>query len=136
MPVEINNPDEQETIEVSLSEYEAVKVLAAGIAEQNTAIQQQNAVTQEAVKTLADSISTLAASFKELMQGMNIVVNVPEQPAPVVHIAASELPAPVVNVTIPEQPAPVVNVTTPEQKARTVKVKRNKAGYAEGYTIE
>lgn len=46
-----------------------------------------------------------------------IVVNVPEQPAPVVHVAAPEVhvaapPAPVVNVTSPD-----VNVVVPEQKA-------------------
>lgn len=148
-PVQINNPDEQETVEVALSEYEAVKVLASRIAEQNTLVQQQNTALQEAVKALAihtteqnasiqqqntslqeavkaltENVITIASTLKELAQGMNIIVNVPEQPAPVV------------NVQVPEQPAPNVTVQTPEQKPREVSVKRDKNGYTEKYIIK
>lgn len=120
---------EDERVEIPLSEYETLKTLGPKIA-------QQNALVLDAIKTLTDNVGTLAVSLKELLQGMNIVVNVPEQPAPVVNFMAPEQAAPVVNVTMPDAPVPVVNVTTPEQKPRTVKVKRNKNGYAEGYIIE
>lgn len=144
--VQVNNPNEPETIEVSLAEYEAVKALAAGIADQNAAIQQQNTVTQEAVKSLteqsamvlksldalrgemveqAETLTAIFGTFKDALAGMNIIVNVPEQPAPVVQ------------VTVPEQPAPIVTFTAPEEKKRKVTVKRNnKSGLAEEYTIQ
>jgi HK97 family phage portal protein len=58
-----------------------------------------------------------------------ITLNVPEQPAPIVHVNVPEQRAPVVHVAppavtlnVPEQLAPVVNVTVPEQRAPVVHV--------------
>jgi hypothetical protein len=138
MPIEVNNPDEQETVEVPLAEYEAVKVLAAGIAEQNALMLKSiDALRGEMVaqaETQTTNMGAFLDAFKEMFSGMNITVNVPEQPAPVVNFSA---PAPVVNFTAPEQPAPIVNVSTPAEKGkRVVKVKRGKNGYASEYEIE
>ena len=59
-----------------------------------------------------------------------IIVQVPEQPAPVVHVAPAQ-----VTVIVPEQPAPVINVTAdvkmPETE-ETITIERDGAGLMKG----
>lgn len=136
MPVQINNPNETEMIEVPLSEYEAVKALAAGVAEQNAAVQQQNAITQAAVKALGEQVLTAAkenkavmetftAAIRDALAGLQIVINVPEQPAPVINI-----PAPVVNIA----PAEVTVKASPDKKKKvSMTMKRQSDG---SYKVE
>jgi hypothetical protein len=81
----------------------------------------------------------------EQPQGQPINVNVPEQAAPVVNVAAGA--APQVTVNVPEQPAPIVNVEQPAKASmdepvdvrivadtttRVKRVYRDKAGRIEG----
>lgn len=136
-PITIDNSRPEDTVEIPVSEYEFIKSIAGGIAKQNALVQQQNAATQEAIKSLAERIVEMTEELKQAIAGMNIVVNVPEQPAPVVNFTAPQQPPAAVTVNIPEASPPIVNVTTPEQKAKRIKVNRNtRTGLAEGYTIE
>jgi HK97 family phage portal protein len=102
-------------------------------------------------KAVVDALSTIVDTVRAEPV---ITVNVPEQPAPVVNVAAPivNVPAPIVNVNVPEQPAPAieVNVTTPEQPAPNVtvevprlistkeeqRVHRDKKGQIDGTTGE
>jgi hypothetical protein len=102
-------------------------------------------------KAVIDALSTIVDTVRAEPV---ITVNVPEQPAPVVNVAAPivNVPAPIVNVNVPEQPAPAieVNVTTPEQPAPSVtvevprlistkeeqRVHRDKKGQIDGTTGE
>ena len=103
----------KDTIEVPASEYEAMKAVAAGIAE-------QNALVLDAIKSMADNIGAL----KETLAGMNIVVNMPEQ-QPIV------IPAPTVynEVNVPQQPAPNVIIQEQPDKIQTITFKRNREGF-------
>lgn len=94
MSVQITN--EEETIEVSRSDFEALKAIAPAIAEQIAANAQQNIATQEAVKAmttaLADVKGAIVDAVTAAVAGLNITVNVPEQPAPVVNFNVPEAP--------------------------------------------
>jgi hypothetical protein len=115
--VQINN--EEDTVEIPLAEYEAIKAVAAGIAEQNRLV-------LDAIKSMTDAVAQLESGIAEAVQaaiaGLVINVNVPEQPAPVV------------NVQVPQQAAP--NVTIQEAadgpKVISLKVKRDKNGAVAG----
>lgn len=111
----------EETVEMSESEYKAVLEFSVAIADQNAATEAQNIATQQAIIQLADCVSQMAAA----LQSLNIVVNVPPQPAPIV------------NVSVPEQAAPVVNVKPAAEKKKTGKVKftRNNNGAITGADI-
>ena len=106
-----------EFVEIPLAEYEAIKVLAAGIADQN-----QTVLT--ALKALVDETATQRATvtgalkqMAEALSALNITVNVPEQPAPVVSVT------PNINV----QPADV-KVNVPKPKREVQAVQRNADG--------
>lgn len=109
------------------------------------AAQAASAAAAGASRDMAAAITLIAQREPQAAQ-VNVgapVVNVawPEQPAPIVNVAAAEAPvvniaaaeAPIVNVTVPDahvhveavmpaQAAPVVNVTLPEQPAPQVHV--------------
>jgi len=95
MAQQVQITNEEETIEVARADFEMLKAIAPAIAEQIAANAQQNIATQEAVKAmtaaLADVKGVIADAVTAAVAGLNITVNVPEQPAPVV------------NVTMPEQ---------------------------------
>ncbi len=63
-----------------------------------------------------------AASVLESRAAAQVVVNVPESPVPVVHVAEREIPAPTVTVNVPET---VVNVRAPDPVAPAVTVAPN-----------
>lgn len=102
-------------------------------------------------KAVIDALSTIVDTVRTEPV---ITVNVPEQPAPIVNVAAPivNVPAPIVNVNVPEQPAPIfdVNVNVPEQPAPNVtvevprlvstkeeqRVHRDKKGQIDGTTGE
>jgi hypothetical protein len=78
-----------------------------------------------------------------------LAVDVPEQPAPIVHVHAAEQPAPVVNMSAPESPQivvevpqqapPVVNVQNDvhvETPKRTLKITRDVGGRVTGGEVE
>lgn len=102
-------------------------------------------------RAVVDALSTIVDTVRAEPV---ITVNVPEQPAPVINVAAPivNVAAPIVNVSVPEQPAPAieVNVTTPDQPAPNVtvevprlvstkeeqRVHRDKKGQIDGTTGE
>ena len=67
--------------------------------------------------------------LKKAMEDMQVIVNVPEQPAPQVTVNVPEtvinIPPAQVNVTVPEQKPAVVNVNMPKIKKSSQKVVRN-----------
>ena len=96
--IEIHDPEEA----AAAAELDEVKMFGVKIAEQNALVldavkvsTEANAATQEAIKAmtmaLADVKGVIADAVTAAVAGLNITVNVPEQPAPVV------------NVTMPEQ---------------------------------
>jgi len=98
--IQIDDPEEA----AAAAELDAVKMFGVKIAEQNAlvldavkATTEANTATQEAIKAmtaaLADVKGVIADAVTAAVAGLNITVNVPEQPAPVV------------NVTMPEQVA-------------------------------
>lgn len=136
-PIQIN--DEQDTTETLLFEYEAIKAIAAGMAEQYKAIQEQNAMTHEAVKALGDRLIEAVTAFTEAVGKMSITVNntIPEQAPPVINYQAPEQ-NPVIEfkpeIKLPEQAAPVVNFTPPaetKKKIRYTARRNNKTGLIE-----
>lgn len=73
---------------------------------------------EKTLATLEDMPSRIVKGLAEVMNP-NIVVNVPEQAAPVVNV---NVPAPVVNVNVPEIKIPeqTIEINVPEQAAPTV----------------
>ncbi len=94
MSVQITN--EEETIEITRADFEALKAIAPAIAEQNTRVLEANAATQEAVKAmtaaLVDVKGAIVDAVTAAVAGLNITVNVPEQPAPIVNFNVPEAP--------------------------------------------
>ena len=72
----------------------------------------------------------------------SVIVNVPEQPAPIVNVT---VPEPIVTVNVPEQPppvivlpeqpAPVVNVIVPDPPARVIEFERDVFGRISGAEV-
>jgi len=117
MPVTINEPQDE-------LEFEGMKLLAGSIAE-------QNALVLNGIKAMTDAVilqaAQMADAFTKLgdaLASFNIVVNVPEQPAPII------------NFTIPEMNIPPAQVTVkmpPEKdKKISMKIKRDRNGAIEG----
>lgn len=75
----------------------------------------------EAVKAMA----AMTKAFEEMKAAQSIVVNVPQQPAPVVNVTVPEQPAPQVTVNVPEQPAPVVNVAPADVTVKMPQTKKS-----------
>lgn len=119
--VEIKN--DEDTVEVSAGEYKAVLEFSKAIADQNALVLKSLDALRGEMVAQAETLTALFGTFKDALAGMNIIVNVPESPAPTV------------NVTIPDQPAPVVNFNAPADIKKTVKVKRGKNGFADEYVI-
>lgn len=138
VPLSELDAGENEGPEATISAEDEVRSLAVG------GVQQRDVMVRAMLGALADGIR--AALEPAAPPVVN--VNVPEQPAPVVHVPAPivnvaaadvtvnvpEQPAPIVNVApaevtvnVPEQSAPVVNVMVPEEPARkqTITVKRD-----------
>ena len=123
-PVQINNAEDDETVEVPINEYEAIKAVAAGIAE-------QNGLVLEAMRNMLDAVQAQAENSEktiaQLLEGMSITVNVPE-PAP--------MPTPNIYFTAPESKPANVTVKIPPEKERAIalKVQRDKNGALSGVT--
>lgn len=83
----------------------------------------QHGDVAELLREIADQQRALLGAIASLTTpgNMKIDVNIPEQPAPVVHVA------PDIHVTVPEQPAPVVNVEIPPRQTVT-EIERNRDG--------
>ena len=125
-PVQINN-ESDEMVEISAAEYKAVMEFSVAISEQNAATEAQNIATQQSVQALTEALriqgenqAAMFAALVDAIRAINITVNVPEMPAPVVNM-----------------PAPKVTVQTPAEKKRTGKVKftRNNNGAITGADI-
>lgn len=113
-PIQIN--DEDEMVEVRAAEVDAMTAIALGISE-------QNALVLDALKSLSDTMiaqgENLVATFaalRDALASMNITVNIPEQPAPVINM-------PEINLKPSD-----LKVTMPKPKKELQKVNRNKDG--------
>lgn len=71
----------EDVIEVPVSEYEALLSFGTKLAEQNALVLRQDAENQAAIKTLTDEVSRLVSAMRDFLQDVQVVVNVPEQPA-------------------------------------------------------
>ena len=91
----------EEVVEIPLAEYEAIKAVAAGIADQNSLV-------LDAIKSMTDAIALMDAAItnavREAIAGINVVVNVPEQPAPIVNFSMPEMNMPPAQVTVKMPP--------------------------------
>jgi hypothetical protein len=116
-PIQINNDDE-ETVEIPLTEYKAVMEFSVAISEQNSTIMDAIRALITAQQVQAENLTATFAALRDAIANVQIVVNVPEQPAPVV------------SVSVPEQLPAQVTVKTPPEKERTATVKfgRNSNG--------
>ena|SRR3990172_1290906 len=119
LPQTINRTEE--VVEIPLAEYEAIKAVAAGIADQNTLV-------LDGIKAMSEAIALMEAAItsaiKEAIAGLSIVVNVPEQPAPVVNFSIPEMSVPPAQVTVKMPPE--------KEKKISMKIKRDRNGAIEG----
>lgn len=141
-PVTINNTSSDEMVEIPIAEYEAIKAVAVGIAEQNVKTQEaigalaaQSAILTEAIKTMSAVLAAATAENKGLIEAMQeaianikVEVNLPEQPAPIVNFNP--------NIQLPEQPAPTVTFNPPAEKKKVTVIRNKRTGLSDGYLIE
>lgn len=114
----IRDIDDERTVEISVSEFNTIKAVASGIADQNKLV-------LDAIKAALEQNAQLAEAFiklSETLAGLNIIVNVPEQPAPVVNFSMPEMPPAQVTVKMPPE----------TEKKISMKIKRNRDGAIEG----
>ena len=122
-PVQIENIEE-ETFEITEAEFEMFKSMTITIQEQNAVIQDGMAALAAAIMAQQESLVATFASFRDAIAGLNITVNVPKQPAPVV------------SVTMPEHAAPTVNVAAPKGKVEFTIKRDRTSGHMTGGEIE
>lgn len=97
---------------VGMTEEDAIKLVALRIAEQNKLV-------LDSIKMLGDATLQIADAFVKLTESLaalNIVINVPEQPAPVIQVNVPEM----------TMPAPKVTVNAPEEGERSIDLKMTK----------
>lgn len=118
-PVTVNNENE-ETVEISKTEYDMIKALGPAIAEQNVLVL---SAVQEMIKGLAQ----LAGQLEQALAREPIVI-----PAPNVTVEAAKATelAPIISTTPPD-----VIVNLPMEKTRKTKgsFKRDKNGALSGW---
>lgn len=113
------------------AEPSALEKTFIGLASLLAGSQAENAVLHKAfagiAQALVDRPLNVAVAAPEVRLG-DTVVNVPEQPPPVVNVAAAEVnvPAPVVNNVVNVE-SPTVNVELPDRQTTSV-IERNLAG--------
>lgn len=120
-PVQIENIEE-ETFEITAAEFEMFKSMTITIQEQNAVMQDSMAAQAMALQAMGENLVATFASLRDAIAGLQITVNVPQQPAPVV------------TVNVPEQSAPIVNVEA--QKGGKVTFTRNMNGLITGGEID
>lgn len=124
--VQINT--DEETVEIPLAEYKAVMEFSIAIGEQNSTVLDSIQALVAAQIQQGENLVAIFASLRDAIAGLQITVNVPEQP-----------PAQI-TVNVPEQAAAVVNLDPnitlkmpPEKKRKiTATVKRDKNGAISG----
>lgn len=82
--MEVNN--DIETVEVSAAEYQAVIDFSIRLAEQNDLVLKSIKSLRNEMVAQAETITAIVGAFRDAVAGMQIVVNVPDQPAPVVNV--------------------------------------------------
>ena len=110
----------KEIVEVPLEEYDAIKAVASGIADQNQSI-------LVALKSMSDSIVAVSEMLGRMIETA--------YSAPVINVNVPEQPAPVVNFSMPEMPPAKVEMHMPPEKEKKIKmeVKRNRDGAIVGF---
>lgn len=123
-PVQIENIENEGTIEITEAELELFKSVTISITEQNAAMQDNMQALAAAMIAQGENLVATFAALRDAIAGLNITINVPEQ--------ASAQPQ--ITVQVPEQPAPVVNLKLPADKKKkiTVDIKRDKNGAISG----
>jgi hypothetical protein len=115
-PIQIANEENDEVV-ISRDELETVMKFAATYAEQNSIVLGGMDALRSEMVAQAENLAAMFASLVDAIAAIQIVVNVPQQPAPVVNI--------------PEIVVPPVKLTMPKPKLEKQTVKRNRDGLIE-----
>ena len=117
-PIQIVSEENDEFL-ISKDELETVMRFAAVHAEQNALVLDSMKTLREEMVAAAENQAAMFASLVDAMRSIQIVVNMPNQPAPVVNMPEIVIP-----------PAEV-KVTMPKPKTEKQTVKRNRDGLIE-----
>jgi hypothetical protein len=117
-PIQISSEENDEVV-ISRDELETVMKFAATYAEQNAVVLDGLKTLRDEMIAQAENLTATFASLVDAISNIQVVVNLPEQPPPVVNVP---------EITV--QPADVkVNMPKPKREVQTIK--RNRDGLIE-----
>jgi hypothetical protein len=120
--IQIN--DEEEMVEVRAAEVDAMTAIALGISEQNALVLNSIKALSDTMIAQGENLVATFAALRDALAGLSIVVNVPQQPAPIVNMPEITL-----------KPSDL-KVTMPKAKKEVQKIKRNRDGLIESTETE
>lgn len=113
LPLQIAN-EENDDVTISREELEIVMKFAAIYTEQNALVLDAIKALRDEMVAQGENLTAVFAAFRDAIADLNITVNVPDMPPPVVNI--------------PEIIVPAAKITMPKPKLEKQKIKRDRDG--------